>query len=154
MGISTLCAYDTRDGMPRIFLKDNLEQFATLIEGRTVAGFNNQGFDDLLLGTNGIRVGKSWDLCAEMRVAVGEPRGYTYGITKGGRSLDAIASTNLGVKKTMHGELAPAEWQRGKFGAVIDYCMRDVMLTLRLIEKCPALIDPVSRNTVQLALPA
>jgi hypothetical protein len=68
--------------------------------------------------------------------------------------LDDIAIANLGAQKSMHGELAPVEWQRGNRGAVIDYCLRDVMLTLRLIEKLPVLMDPVSRKLVTLAVPA
>jgi len=150
MGISVLCAFDTREQMPRIFLADNLPEFAKLIEGRTVAGFNNQGFDDPLLAANGITVGDSYDLCYEMRAAVGEPREFKFGVTKGGRRLDDLANANLGVQKSMHGELAPVEWQRGNRGAVIDYCMRDVMLTWRLIEKLPSLIDPVTGKTVTL----
>jgi hypothetical protein len=54
----------------------------------------------------------------------------------------------------MHGDLAPVEWQRGNRGAVIDYCMRDVMLLWRLIEKLPELIDPVTGKTVSLELPS
>ena len=38
MGISVLCAWDMREGMPRVFLGDNLVDFARLIEDRTVAG--------------------------------------------------------------------------------------------------------------------
>ena len=153
MGISVLCAFDTREQMPRIFLADNLAEFGKLIEGRTVAGFNNQGFDDPLLAANGITVGDSYDLCYEMRAAVGEPRAFTFGVTKGGRRLDDLANANLGAQKSMHGDLAPVEWQRGNRGAVIDYCMRDVMLTWRLIEKLPSLIDPVTGKTVTLAMP-
>lgn len=154
MGISVLCAYDTRAQAPRIFLQDNLPVFAKFIEGRTVAGFNNHGFDDKLLAANGITVGASYDLCAEMRVAVGEPRAFTRGITKGGRTLDNIAGINLNLQKTMSGSLAPVAWQRGQHGEVIDYCMRDVMLTVALIEKTPGLIDPVSGQHVTVQRPA
>lgn len=153
MGIAVLCAFDTREQMPRIFLLDNLKEFAELIVGRCVAGFNNRGFDDKLLAANGVTVGDSYDLLCELRAACGEPRTYTYGVTVGGRTLDAIAVSNLGARKTMHGELAPVEWQRGNRGGVIDYCMRDVVLTLRLLERLPALVDPVTRRTVTLALP-
>jgi hypothetical protein len=62
MGIAVLAAFDTREQMPRIFLSDNLKNFASLISGRTVAGFNNHGFDDKLLAVNGITVGQTWDL--------------------------------------------------------------------------------------------
>lgn len=150
MGIAVLCAFDLLDGMPHVFLADNLDAFATLIDGRTVAGFNNRGFDDKLLAANDITVGASWDLLCALRLAVGEPETFTRGVTKGGRTLDALASVNLGVTKSMDGGLAPVEWQRGNRGAVIDYCLRDVMLTVALLRKLPTLIDPVTRVTVQV----
>lgn len=153
MGIAVLCAFDTRDEMPHVYCADNLGAFRELIDGQLVAGFNNRGFDDKLLAANGITVGRSWDLCYAMRKACGEPETFTPGVTKGGRRLDDICRANLPVTKSMHGELAPVEWQRGRIGGVIDYCMRDVMLTLTLIRKLPTLIDPVTGSTVQVEGP-
>jgi hypothetical protein len=152
MGISVLAAYDTRAGLPRVFCADNLDEFQKLIAGRTVAGFNNQGFDEKVLLAHGIHVTSSYDLCCEVRVACGEGRAYGKG-TRGGRTLDAIAAANLGVKKSMSGSLAPVAWQRKKHGEVIDYCLRDVMLTLALLERCPDLIDPVTGDLLEVKMP-
>jgi hypothetical protein len=154
MGIAVLCAFDTRTRDPRVFLADNLGEFATLIEGRTVAGFNNRSFDDRLLAANGVQVGRSWDLLCEVRKAVGEPEAFTRGRTAPGRTLDALCGANLTGSKSMKGAMAPVEWQRGNWGSVIDYCMRDVMLTARLIQKLPAIVDPVTRRTLTVPRPA
>ena len=152
MGIAVLCAYDLRADEPRIFLADNLAAFGELIDGRVVAGFNNRGFDDKLLAANGIRVGQSVDLLCAIRRAVGEPEVYTYGITRPGRTLEALSAANLGASKSLSGALAPVEWQRGRRGIVIDYCQRDVMLTVRLLRKLPTLIDPVTRTEILVDL--
>jgi len=156
MGIAVLCAYDTRDSRYRVFLKDNLDRFAALIQGRLVVGFNTHGFDNQLLDANGIQVlqDRSWDLLCALRKACGEPETYTRGVTAAGRTLDALAACNLGASKTGHGELAPVNWQRGKWGTVIDYCLADVNLTVRLCERLPLLQDPVTRRLVTLELPA
>lgn len=154
MGIAVLCAYDAREQMPRVFLADNLAGFAKLIDGRIVAGFNNISFDDRLLAANGITVGASYDLCREVRAAVGEPRAYTPGRTRGGRRLDDLARVNLGAQKSMHGELAPVEWQRGRPGGVIDYCLRDVMLTVALLRKLPLITDPVTMQPIAVNMPS
>jgi len=154
MGIAVLCAFDTRAKLPRIFLEDNLESFGSLIENRVVAGFNNEGFDDKLLATNGIKVGRSWDLLCAAREAVGEPRQYVYGKTRGGRKLEDFARVNLGIGKSMSGSLAPVDWQRNKRGGVIDYCMRDVFITLQLIRLLPNLKDPATGQILNLQGPA
>lgn len=153
MGIAVLTAFDTITRDPRVFCADNLDEFARLIDGRCVAGFNNRGFDDRLLAANGIQVAASFDLLCAVRAAVGEPETYTRGVTRAGRSLDAFAECNLGVRKPMSGALAPVQWQRGKRGAVIDYCMGDTMKTARLIQRLPSIVDPVTRETITVPTP-
>jgi hypothetical protein len=150
MGIAVLAAYDTRAGLPRVFCEDNLDEFQKLISGRTVAGFNNIGFDEKVLLAHGIHVTSSYDLMCEVRAALGLPRSGPGGA---GRKLDELARVNLGVQKSMNGVLAPVQWQRGKVGEVIDYCLRDVMLTLALIERCPDLVDPVTGNMLDVRMP-
>jgi hypothetical protein len=153
MGIAVLCAFDTRAQQPRVFLQDNLEAFGQLIEGRVVAGFNNEGFDNKLLTANAITVGRSFDLLCAAREAVGEPRQYVYGKTLGGRKLEDFAQANLGIGKSMSGSLAPVDWQRDRRGGVIDYCMRDVFITLQLLQLCPHIKDPVTGRCLDLQIP-
>jgi hypothetical protein len=54
MGIGVLCAMDTRNAIMRVFLEDNLDDFARLIEGRTIVGYNSKTFDDKIITANGI----------------------------------------------------------------------------------------------------
>jgi hypothetical protein len=53
----------------------------------------------------------------------------------------------------MDGALAPEKWQRGRFGEVIDYCMKDVFLTARLVSMLPELIDPNTGMPFLVATP-
>lgn len=152
MGIAVLCAFDTRSQHPRVFLADNLDAFGQLIRDRCVVGFNNDSFDDRLLEVHGMAPVRSWDLLVAARQAVGEPSRFTPGLTRGGRKLDDFAAFNLGIQKSMHGELAPVEWQRGNRGAVIDYCLRDVMLTRALVDLAVdgKLMDPPSGAPLEI----
>jgi hypothetical protein len=153
MGIAVVCAIDTRDKVPRVFLRDNLPSFFELIKDRCVAGFNNHGFDDPLIRANGGIIDRSYDLLAALRVAAGEPPEYTYGVTKRGRSCDAVAKANNVLRKSDDGANAPIMWQQGRYGAVIDYCLRDVVIEYTLITSLPRLIDPVTGTTLELEMP-
>jgi hypothetical protein len=144
MGIAVVCAYDLVEEQPRIFLEDNLAAFAALAGAREhVIGFNSQMFDDRVLEAHGIRVRTTYDVLQELRAVVRNPRAP-------GRKLDDICRVNLGSQKSGSGALAPVLWQRGQRGAVVDYCMRDVMLTVALVRKLPTLIDPVTGHRVTL----
>jgi hypothetical protein len=92
----------------------------------------------------------TYDLLCEVRAASGQPRQYTPRVTRGGYSLDALAKANLEISKSGRGDLAPKLWQRGEYGAVIDYCLRDVMLTKRLFEKRTHLVDPTDGSSLCL----
>lgn len=151
MGISCICAYDTAEMRAYVFLKDNIEGFARLARSADVlVGFNNIGFDDKLLAANGIEMPSHedvprFDILAETWESLGMGREY---IDKAhaGYGLDAMAKTNLGSCKTGHGAHAPALWQQGYHGAVIDYCLQDVALTTRLavmIERYGMLKNPL-----------
>lgn len=155
MGISVVAAYDTRARRMRVFCFDNLPEFRALIADRLVIGFNNRGFDDRLLMANGIQVSRSWDLLCALRRAVGEPEEYMKGITQAGRSLEQLAQANLRRGKVGHGAVAPVWWQNGQVGAVIDYCLDDVMLLLELVRKAAKglLVDPVTNRITLLEMP-
>lgn len=160
MQISVACAFQMRERRWRVFLDDNLYQLLALVqEGRMLVGFNNRGFDDPLLAANDIVVppANSWDFLAALRVACGEPPVYTRGRTKAGRSLDAVCHANLGPdagKQGVGGAQAPAAWQRGQHGSVIDYCLYDVALLVGLIRRAtPNCVDPVSGAVKRLVCP-
>lgn len=139
MGISVITAYDVDRGESRIFLEDNFSAFATLAHDPEVllCGFNNRQFDDHLVATVGIYIPpkRSWDLLREIWISQElNPDVFTYS-THGGYGLEAVARHNLGEGKSGNGAFAPVLWQRGKRGEVIDYCMRDTMLTFRIAQR-------------------
>lgn len=153
MGISVICAIDTRDLVPRAFMDDNLDAFFALIDGRCVAGHSNHEFDNPLVEAFGAKIARSYDLLRHLRVACGEPASYTRRVTRGGRKVNDIARVNLGMQKSADGAMAPVLWQQGKVGELVDYCMRDVTIETRLILKLPYLIDPLTSTRVQLEVP-
>jgi hypothetical protein len=147
MGVSVICAYVPREGY-RVFLEDNFHEFKQLAEYQDTVcvGFNNRKFDDKLVLASGIaeiQPERSWDLLREIWRAAGlNPDSFGY--HHGGFGLDAVAIANGLGGKSGNGALAPVLWQQGKIGAVIDYCLRDVMLTKKCIERAIAgeLVNP------------
>ena len=138
MGISCIGAYDYAEQRPRLFLKDNFEEFQRLIEDTDyVIGFNNHSFDDKLCAANGLHVPeeKSVDLLALIWGAAGLPTTFQTKEMHAGYGLDACCHANFGIRKTGHGAAAPVQWQRKQFGIVIDYCLNDIRLTKRLADE-------------------
>lgn len=133
MGISCICVWDFREFRYRVFLKDNLFDFAALVAARKViVGFNNYRFDDPLCQAHGINIPdhKSYDLLADIISSIGDDRSRHKGL-----SLNNIARENLQRCKTGSGGDAPALWQQGKYGTVIDYCLNDVALTAAVFKR-------------------
>jgi hypothetical protein len=154
MGISVIAAYDYVTGRFRTFLRDNFIGFAELlVERNWHVGFNNIGFDNKVLRASQIYLGdeRSYDILAEMwRAADLDPTSFEWN-THGGYGLDETAMVNMGAKKSGHGALAPVQWQRGQYGAVIDYCLEDVRLTKRLMDRILAngfLVSPKHTDRV------
>ena len=136
MGISVICAYDYLTEMPRILLRDNFAEFAALVKEREhIIGFNSRYFDDELCRANGIEVTTTYDILVEVRRATGQPDEYVRGQSRSGYSLNNLVRANCGVTKSGDGAQAPQLWQDGKIGSVVDYCLRDVMLTKRLLDR-------------------
>ena len=147
MGIACVCVFDYVKDRARVFCRDNLSDFATLVAAHdVVVGFNNLRFDDAVLAANDIiiHVEKSYDLLAEIWRGAGlgpsfDPR------THGGFGLDAVCYANFRLSKKGHGALAPINYQRGNVGALIDYCLADVHMTKRLLDRvirCGQLVNP------------
>ena len=130
MGISVIGAYDSIDNRYRVFMKDNWDEFEALSRNRILVGFNSINFDDKVCRANGLRLATNWDLLAELRKVATPFYGQRY---VSGLKLDALARANNLGAKTGRGDYAPVQWQRGEYGAVIDYCLQDVRLTYRLI---------------------
>jgi hypothetical protein len=141
MGISVVSVYNFDEDFPRIFMEDNLDEMFELMEKTDIiAGFNNKHFDNKLLAAHGYTVPdeKTFDLFLEIKEAAGAhqfAKGY---------NLDNCCHVNLGYKKSGDGALAPKLWQQGRYGAVVDYALRDIMLEMKLLAMCMAqpIIDP------------
>ena len=140
MGISVIVAWRSQPGREQfhIFLQDNFDAFAKLVDGapsrgELVVGFNSFNFDDKLCQAHGIPVTTTWDLLLEIWRALGLGFRYEHG-THAGYSLDALSKLNLQESKIGNGANAPILWQQGQFGEVINYCLHDVWLTKELLD--------------------
>jgi hypothetical protein len=157
MGISVICTYDAYEDRFRVFCGDNFHEFQQMLELRyPLVTFNGINFDDKVLKENGIIVpgGKSIDLLREIWKAAGLGPEYQYP-THAGYSLDAICKANGLKSKTGNGTKAPVDWQQGKIGSVIDYCLNDVTITrnlYRLIVNPGFLIDPKTHKELEIRL--
>jgi hypothetical protein len=139
MGVSVVCAYSYDDDRYRIFCADNFDEMVELFASADIiAGFNNEAFDDELLkvavlGFDDI-VTRRYDLLREIWRAAGLKDTWGSPSTHGGFGLAAMCEANYGYTKSGHGADAPVDWQRGKIGSVIDYCMWDIGLTKKLMD--------------------
>jgi hypothetical protein len=138
MGISVICAYDYLQDRYRVFCKDNFSQFQELLNSRKyLIGFNHIHFDNQLITKNGFtipRLIKHYDLLQEIWRSAGLSPDFDSS-THLGYGLDACAEVNFDLHKSGNGATAPVEWQRGKIGNVVDYCLNDVYLTKRLFDQ-------------------
>lgn len=146
MGISCGVVYDYRDDRYRVFMDDNKEEFKLFLdEADILVGFNHISFDNNLLAANGIRPkAEDFDILVEVWKAAGLGPAFRY-LTHAGYGLDAVCAATTGYRKNGHGAIAPVDFQRGKYGSLIDYCINDVRLTkglLDLIRMGQALTDP------------
>ena len=155
MGVSCICAIDLAVGLPRVFLEDNLREFAAWSRDSLLVSFNGVSFDDKLLASHDLySAAGSYDILRELRLACGEAADYTPGLTRGGRTLRDCVRANLdGVETIGDGKDAPILAQQHRYGALVDYCLTDTMLVRRLFLRRAAFIDPVFKVPVRLAEP-
>ncbi len=141
MGISCVGAWDSESDQYHVFQEDNRAEFAELVrDADLVCGFNSLAFDNTLVDAQWkftIPAHKTYDLLVEVWRAAGLGPTYQHP-SHAGYGLDALAKANGLAGKTGTGGLAPVLWQQGKFGTVIDYCLRDVWLTRQLIRMVQA----------------
>lgn len=146
MGISVIGAYDYETDRYHVFCKDNFDRFLHLLANHScVVGFNSRRFDNRVIAcqTEGIvkeNLEKyfsiaTYDILEEIWKSLGlDPDKFYWG-THGGYGLDVMCESNFGTKKSGNGALAPVDWQQGKIGTVIDYCLNDVRLTKQLLDR-------------------
>jgi len=137
MGIAVVGCYDYASDRYRIFCEDNLDHLQLLIKQHDmIVGFNNRCFDDRVLAAAGVFIpeGKSYDILDEIWRSLRLPLQFDPRV-HGGYSLRALCQVNFRTSKTGDGKSAPALWQRGQIGTVVDYCLADVALTKKLLDR-------------------
>jgi hypothetical protein len=138
MGIACLCAYDYAEDRYRVFMEDNMSDFLELANyADFIVGFNSHNFDNqLILAEFGIDFSdKTFDILREIWKSEGlDPDKFSIK-THGGFGLDDLSRVNFARNKTGNGALAPIDFQQGRYGSVIDYCVSDVKLTKMLMDR-------------------
>lgn len=131
MGVACVCAYDVNEARYRVFMQDNLLAFGDLARSHDwVLGFNSIAFDDKVMRAAGVEwpAEKSMDLAR----LIWKAAGFVEGEHPKGWGLDALCKANGLGGKSGNGLMAPVMFQRGDIGGLIDYCLADVALTLKL----------------------
>lgn len=137
MGIAVVGVWSYRNDSPVVICRDNLDQFARAAEAADLlVGFNNLKFDTKVLAANGVNIPpeKEYDICREMWIADGLDPDTFNPKTHGGYSLENAMYANLGIGKSGSGASAPIDWQQGRIGKVITYCLADVVGTKKLFD--------------------
>ena len=164
-GISVMGVYDYLEDRYRVFCDDNKNEFFKLLSERQIwVHFNGLSFDNKVIEAcwgidlstlRGLPEDPNYDILVELWAAAGLGPVFQSG-GHGGYGLDATCKTNLGYGKTGNGALAPALWQQGKIGEVVDYCLTDVHRTKKLfdlIKNGSPLISPKNKSMLQLRNP-
>lgn len=155
MGVGCVCAYDLSEARYRVFMQDNLAAFGELARSHDrVMGFNSISFDDNVMRAAGVEWPgqNSVDLARLIWRAAGIPEGQH----PKGLGLDALCKANGLGGKTGNGALAPVMFQRGDIGGLIDYCLADVAMTLklyRLVAWSGGLRDPRDGSFLPVVVP-
>lgn len=156
MGVSCVCAFDFLENRMRVFFEDNKDAFTELYYSREeLVGFNNRRFDDVVLQHSGWidepRSDAIYDILERIWVSLGhDPDHFTYK-THTGYGLDQCAKANGMGCKTGWGGSAPIDFQNGAYGKLVDYCINDVTMTLKLYQRiCDVhyIINPKDINQV------
>lgn len=155
MGVACVCAYDINEARYRVFMRDNLSAFGELARSHDrVIGFNSIAFDDNVMRAAGVEwnFANSVDLARLVWRAAGVPGGEH----PRDLSLDALCKANGLGGKTGNGALAPVMFQNACYGELIDYCLSDVALTLKLYRKLVSAggcKDPRNGEWLSVAVP-
>ena len=157
MGISVGCAFDYRSNRFRVFMDDNIGELTTRLNetGTLVVAFNHMGFDNKVLRASGQRLKpdselRNYDMLVESKKGAGDDQ-----YAKGFKLDDHLRVLGLPMK-TADGAVAPHWYQSGKIGALVDYCLNDVMQERALFEYIVAhgkLACEYQRNPYSVATP-
>lgn len=153
MGFACAAIFDTARNEYRIFDEFMLEELKTAFD-RTdvVAGFNILNFDNKVLAPYEIEISptKCYDLLIEIARAAGTPNDYK------GLGLNTVCEANFKTGKTGDGANAPKLYQQKRFGELFDYCLADVRLTKKLLDRVMEIghvINPRNQQWIRVNRP-
>lgn len=139
MGISVGVAFHYLTGDFHVFMDDNIEDLAVLLnQAEIVSGFNIEGFDHKLLNATSKRqytnTRNTYDLLTESRKAMGwtPSQRFPTGLRLDDHLLGTFGKDFL---KTEDGAEAPRMYQRKEMGRLTSYCLGDVKRECMLFER-------------------
>lgn len=124
--ISLVGMYSFRDDEYLAFTEDELPSFYRRLEDADlIIGFNNKGFDDVVVSATFPEITKvpSFDILEQVYKSLG------FRI-----KLDNIASATLGYGKSGDGLMAVQLYAEGKIEELKQYCLDDVKITKEVYE--------------------
>ncbi len=141
MGIAVICAYDYTTETNQVFLRDNFHSFQKLLDDTDmVIGFNILDFDNELLMANGFYLNPNtahfdvqkaiWSaaLGHELGTGPSTPQHAGYGLND-----CTMANFGGGILSASHNP--QVMWQHGRIGVVVNYCLNDIRLIKKLVDK-------------------
>lgn len=138
MGIACIGVYDYAEDRYRMFMDDNMDDFFHLCDDRELlVGFNNIAFDNAVINASApmlTEASKFFDILVELWAAAGLGPQFKFP-THAGFGLDTLCKVNFGTAKSGHGALAPVDFQKGRYGSLVDYCLNDVRLTKQALDE-------------------
>lgn len=159
MSVSVICAavidaYDFENPVYRVFCEDNFDGWLDLTRRGVFVSYNGDQFDCPLLDAHGLGFDpdKSLDIAALIWAAAGVPAGEH----PKSLGLDAMCKANGIAGKSGNGADAPQDWQDGKVGRVVDYCLNDVRATMALYHHIllnGTVTDPRTMDLLHIRLP-
>jgi DEAD/DEAH box helicase domain-containing protein len=124
LGVSVLCAWDSKENKMLTFFEDDLPKFVKLCSERLLVGYNIRRFDLPVLTGYGLKLEglEVFDIMDEVERGLG--RRFI--------KLEYVAQGTLGEGKSGSG-LEAIEWyKQGRFKELAEYCARDVEVTHRV----------------------
>lgn len=158
MGITVVGGYESENTRYRTFSpqQNPLLLNAAIQRAEYVVTFNGFNFDGPLLKHFGCEIPEAKHLDLLRLIWQAHKMSTTFEKqTHSGYGLDACAIENGVLGKTGNGAMAPIMWQRGQYCEVIDYCLHDIWITKRILEKMLAgsFRSPKTKKLCQIYLP-
>lgn len=127
LGVSIAVTYSYRDGGFRHYEESELDALIAELQATDlVVGFNLLRFDYPVL--------QPYATDSLASLATLDILDHVYRTLGFRVSLDSLARTTLGIRKSADGTLALRWWREGRLDLIRDYCQQDVDVTRRLYE--------------------